>query len=78
MEDVPDMRFLLDELPHQFFTLFVIKDHDLDTARLQILLSANKGLVLANDNPLDLVQDASTGAHVARAERCVHGGSFIG
>lgn len=72
------MGFLLDEFAHQVLALVVIKDDDLDATSLEILLSANKGLVLADDDPLDLVQDTSTGAHVAGAEGCVHGGAFVG
>jgi hypothetical protein len=74
---VPVLRLLLDELVHQLATFFVVQDYDLDAPALQILLTTYEGLVLADDNPLNLVHDAGPSAHVARTKGGVHGSTSI-
>jgi hypothetical protein len=74
---VPDFRLLHDKLLHQRLALFVLKHDDFHAAFLQIFLPADECLVLANDDALYLVQDACSGAHVARREGRVHRGAFV-
>lgn len=71
------MRFLLDEFPHKLLAFLIVQDDDLDPFGLQMILTPHKRLVLGYDDPCNLVQDASTGAHVTGTERSIHRGTFV-
>jgi len=69
---------LLDELFHQRLTFGVSHIDDLDTPLPQVVFAADKSVVLAEDDALDLVQDAGAGAHIARREGGIHGRPSVG
>lgn len=69
---LPVLRLLADEFTHQVLAFLALNVHNLDTTLLQIRLAAQEGLILAEHNAVDLVQNASTGAHIAGRKRSVH------
>ena len=75
---LPVLRLLADEFTHQVLALLALNIYNLNTTLLQIRLAAEERLVLAEYKTVNLVQNASTGAHVARRERGVHRCSLIG
>ena len=75
---LPVLRLLADEFTHQVLALLALNIHNLNTTLLQVRLAAEESLVLAEYNTVDLVKDASTGAHIARRERGVHRCSLVG
>ena len=74
----PLFRLFLDKLLHQIFTFGGLDVDNLDTFLFQVILATNKGVILAEDNALDFVEDACTSAHVAGRESRVHSSALIG
>lgn len=76
--DLPKLRLLLYKLVHQPLALLVVEHHDLDAAGAQVGLAAQEGLVLADDNARDAVEEAGASAHVTGREGGVHGAALVG
>lgn len=68
---------VLDKVAHQVLALLIIEYDDLDSSILQILLATHKCLVLSDDDSTNFVKDTSSSTHIARTQRCIHGGTFI-
>jgi len=75
---LPVLGLLADKFTHQILAFLALNIHNLDTTLLQIRLAAHERLVLAEHNTVDLVKNASTGAHIARRERGVHRCTLVG
>lgn len=78
MGNLPKLRLLLHKLLHELLTLCVVQNHNLLPAALKVVLTTHEALVLAHNNALNLVEDASTGAHVARRQGGVHSSALVG
>lgn len=74
---VPVLGSLSDELLHEIIALFVFQVNHLSTLRSKQVLTTNESLVLAKHNSVNTVQQAGTGAHIARTEGAVHGSSLV-
>jgi hypothetical protein len=77
LSHLPVLGLLADEFTHQILALLALNIHNLNTTLLQIRFAAEERLVLAEHNTVDLIQNASTGAHVAGRERGVHRCSLV-
>ena len=78
LSHLPVLRLLADKFTHQLLAFLAFNVHNLNATLLQIRLTAEERLVLAEYNTVDLVQNASTGAHIARRERGVHRCPLVG
>src|SRR2546423_14747498 len=74
---IPNFGLLPDESLHKRLALLVLQNHNLDPSFPKILLSADKGLVLANDDALHLVQNACALAHVTRRKCRIHCSALV-
>ena len=61
----PLLGVFVDKLLHQIFTFGRIDVDNLDTSLLEVVFATDKGLVLTENDALDLVENASSCAHVA-------------
>ena len=66
---VPDIRMHLDESPHEFDALWVLKDNTLNLVGSEQVLCALKGSIFTDDHFGNLVEKRSSGTHDAGTER---------
>lgn len=77
-KDVPQLGLLGNELVHQLGALVIPQDDHLDAPTAQVVLAAQKVLVLGNHDARDAVQQTRSRAHVAGRQGRVHGGALVG
>lgn len=66
-ETLPNFGLLGDELVHEALALGVVENNNFNAALLEVLFAAEEGLVLANDDAGDAVQETCSSAWMGQS-----------